>query len=69
MGAIRNAHKIFVGKPAAKWPHGRYRRRWQDNIKTVLREIGWWSVDWMHVAQDGNQWRAVVNTVMNLWVQ
>jgi hypothetical protein len=44
------------------------RRMWEDNIKMDLREISWESVDWMHMAQDRDQWRAVVNTVMNLRV-
>jgi len=42
-------------------------RRW-DNIKMYFREIGWEGVDWTHVAQEGDRWRDVVNTVMNLWV-
>jgi hypothetical protein len=46
----------------------RPRRRWEGTIRTNLREIGWKVVDWMHMAQDRNQWRAVVNTVMNLWI-
>jgi hypothetical protein len=46
----------------------RPRRRWEDNIKMHLREMGWERVDWMHLAQDGDQWRDVVNTVMNLRV-
>jgi hypothetical protein len=45
------------------------RRRWVDNIKMDLREIGWDGMDWIDLAQDRDQWRALVNTVMNLWVQ
>jgi hypothetical protein len=55
-------------KPERNRPLGRPRRRWEDNIKVYLREIGWEGVDWMHLAQDRDQWCAVVNTVMNLWV-
>jgi hypothetical protein len=51
-----------------KRPLGRPRRRWVDNIKIDLREIGWDGMDWIDLAQDRNQWRALVNTVMNLWV-
>jgi hypothetical protein len=47
---------------------GRPRRRWEDNIKMVLREIGFGDVDWIHWAQDRDRWRALVNTVMNLRV-
>jgi hypothetical protein len=46
----------------------RLRRRWEDNIKMDLREIGWNGMDWIDLAQDRDQWRALVNTVMNLWV-
>jgi len=67
MGAI-TAYSILVGKPERKRPLGRLRRRWKDNIRKDLREICWEGVDWMHMAQDRVQWRAVVNTVMNLWV-
>jgi hypothetical protein len=56
VGEMGNALKIFVGRP---------RRRWEDNIGMDLREIGWEGVDWIHLAQDRDQWRAVVNTVMN----
>jgi hypothetical protein len=68
MGEIRNVYKILVGKPEWKRPRGRPRRRWEDNIKIYPREIGFGGVDWIHVAQDRDQWRAVVNTVMNLRV-
>jgi hypothetical protein len=57
-----------VGKPEGKRPLGRPRRRWVDNIKMDLREIGWYGVDWMDMAQDRDQWRALVNTVLNLRV-
>jgi hypothetical protein len=57
-----------VGKPEAKRPLGIPRRRWVDNIKMDLGEIGWDSRDWIELAQDRNQWRDLVNTVMNLRV-
>jgi hypothetical protein len=68
MGEIRNAYIILVGKPEGKRPLGRPRCRWVDNIKIDLREIGWDGVDWVDRAQDRDQWRALVNTVMNLRV-
>jgi hypothetical protein len=57
-----------VRKPEGKRPLGRRRRRWEDNIKIDLREIGWDVMDWIDLAQDRDQWRALVNTVMNLRV-
>jgi hypothetical protein len=68
MGEQRNAYGILVGKPEGKRPLGRPRRRWVDNIKMDLREIGWDGMDWIDLAQERDQWRALVNTVMNLWV-
>jgi hypothetical protein len=68
MGEKRNAYRILVGKPGGKRPLGRPRRRWVDNIKKDLREIGWDGVDWIDLDQDRDQWRALVNTVMNLRV-
>jgi hypothetical protein len=64
-GEIRNAYKILVGKPEGKRPLGGPRRRWVDNIKIDPREIGWDYVDWIELAQDRDQWRALVNTVIN----
>jgi hypothetical protein len=58
-------YKTFVGKPEGMRPTGRPRCRWEDNIRMDLREIGWEYVDWMHLTQDRDKWRAVVNTVMN----
>jgi hypothetical protein len=66
MGENRNAYKILVGRPEGKRPLGRARHRWVDNIKIDHREIGWDGVDWIDLAQDRDQWRALVNTVMNL---
>jgi hypothetical protein len=68
MGAKRNVYRILVGKPEGKRPLGRPRRRWADNIKMDLREIGWDGMDWIELAQDKDPWRALVNTVMNLRV-
>jgi hypothetical protein len=65
-GEKRNAYRILVGKPEGKRPVGRPRRRWLDNIKVDLREIEWDGVDWIDVAQDRDQWRPLVNTVLNL---
>jgi len=63
---MSHAYKILFGKPAGKRPLGRPRRRWEDNIRVDLKETGWEGVEWIHLAQERNQWRAVVNTVMNL---
>jgi hypothetical protein len=68
MGEKRNAYRILVGKPEGKKPLGRPRRRWVDNIKMDLREIGWDGMVWIDLAQERDQWRALVNTVMNLRV-
>jgi hypothetical protein len=57
-----------VGKPEEKRPLGRLRCRWEDNIRMDLREIRWCGMDWIDLAQDRNQYRAVVNAVMNLRV-
>jgi hypothetical protein len=57
-----------VGKPEGKRPLGRPRRRWVDNIKIYLREVGWDGMDWIDRAQDRDQWSALVNAVMSLWV-
>jgi hypothetical protein len=62
----RNACRLLVGKPEGKWPVERPRRRWVDNIKMDLGEIGWGSVDWICLAHDRNKWRALVNAVMNI---
>jgi hypothetical protein len=65
---VRGAYNILVGRPEGRRPLGRPRRRWKDNIKTVLREIGFGDVDWIHLAQDRDWWRALVKRVMNLRV-
>jgi hypothetical protein len=68
MGEKRNAYSILVGKPEGKRPLRRPRRRWVDNIKIDLREVEWCGMDWMNLAQDRDQWRVLVNTVINLRV-
>jgi hypothetical protein len=68
MGEGRNVYRVLVGKPEAKKPLGRPRRRWEDGIKMDLREFGWGGVEWIHLAQGRDRWRAVVNAVMNLRV-
>jgi hypothetical protein len=65
---MRNAYRILIRKPEGKKPLGVTGCRWEDNIRIVLREIGWEGVDWMHLAHDRDQWQALVNTVMNLWI-
>jgi hypothetical protein len=68
MGKKRNVYRLLVGKPERKRPLGRPRRRWIDNIKMDLLEIGVSVVDWIGLAQDKYRWRAVVYSVMNLRV-
>jgi hypothetical protein len=68
MGEKRNAYRLLVGKPEGKKPLGRPRRRWVDNIKVDLGEVGWGDVDWIGLAKDRNRWRAVVKSVLNLQV-
>jgi hypothetical protein len=68
MGEKRNAYRILVANPEGKRSLGRPRHRWVDNIKMDLREMGWDDMDWIELAQDRDQWRALVNTVMNLRV-
>jgi hypothetical protein len=66
--AKRNAYRILVKKPEGKRPLERKIRRWVNNIKIDLREIGWDGMDRIDLYQDTDQWRALVNTVMNLRV-
>jgi hypothetical protein len=68
MGEKRNAYRLLVGKPEGKRPSGRPRRRWVDNIRMNLGEVGWSDVDLIGLAQDRNRWRALVNSVLNLRV-
>jgi hypothetical protein len=68
MGVKRNAYRLLVRKPEGKRPLGRPRRRWVDNIRMDLGEVGWRDVDCIGLAQDRNRWRALVNSVLNLRV-
>jgi hypothetical protein len=68
LGELRNTYSILVGKPEVKRPFGRHRRRWEDNVRIDVREIRWEVVDWVHLAEDRDQCRALVNTVMNFRV-
>jgi hypothetical protein len=64
----RDVNRVFVGRPEGKRPLGRPRRRWEDNIRMDLREIGIERANWIRLAQDRVQWRAFVRTVMNFRV-
>jgi hypothetical protein len=68
MGARSNKYRIVVGKPERKRPLGKPRRRWVDNIKMYHREIGCDGMDWIDMVQDSDEWRALVNKIMNLRV-
>jgi hypothetical protein len=60
------AYRLLVGKPEGERPLGRPRRRWVNNIRMVLSEVGWGDMDWIRLAQDRNRWRALVNSVFIL---
>ena len=68
MGERRGVYRVLVGKPEGKRPLGRPRRRWEDNIKFNLQEVGCGVVDWIEMAQDRDSWWVLVNAVMNLRV-
>jgi hypothetical protein len=68
MGEGRGAYRVLVGRPEGRRPLGRPRRRWEDNIKIDLQEVGWGGMDWIDMAQDRDIWRALVNAVMNFRV-
>jgi hypothetical protein len=68
MGEKRNVSRLLVGMPEGKRPLGRPRYRWVANIRMDLGEVGWGDVDCICLAQDRNGWRALVNSVLNLWV-
>jgi hypothetical protein len=61
-------YRVLVGKPEEKRLLGRHRRRWEDNIKADLQDVGCAGIDWIEVAQDREGWRTLVNAVMNLRV-
>jgi hypothetical protein len=68
MGEERDVHRVLVGKPGGKTPMGRPRRRWENNIKVDLQEVGGGHGDWMELAQDRDGWRALVSTVRDFRV-
>jgi hypothetical protein len=68
MGERRGVYRVSVGKPEGKRPHGRSRRRWDDNIKMDLREVECGGMDWIELIQDSDNWRVLVNVVMNIRV-
>ena len=68
MGEERGVYRVLVGKPEGKRPLGRPRRKWEDNIKMDLQNVGCGGMDWIELAQDRGRWRALVNAVMNLRV-
>ena len=64
----KGVYMVLVGKPERKRLHGRPRRKWEDNIKMDLQEVGCGGMDWISLAQDRDRWRALVNSVMKLRV-
>jgi hypothetical protein len=68
MREMKGAYRVLVGKPEGRRPLVRPRRRWEDNIKMDVRDVGCGGIDWIDLAQDRDRWRALVNTVMNLRV-
>jgi hypothetical protein len=64
----RGVYRVLVWKPEGKRAVGRPRRRWEDNIKMDLQEVGWRGMDWIELAEDRDHWRGLVNAVMNLRV-
>ena len=66
LGEGRGVYRVLVGKPEGKRPLRRPRRRWEDNIKMGLQEVGYGGMDWIELAEDRDRWRAFVNAVMNL---
>jgi len=68
VGERRGVYSVLVGKPEGKRPLGRTRRRWEDNIKMDLQEVGCGGVNWIELAQDRDRWRVLVNAVTNLQI-
>jgi hypothetical protein len=68
MGKKRNVYRLLVGKPEGRRSLGRQRRRWVENIRMDLRDVGWGDVAWIGLARDRNRWRVLVNSVLNLRV-
>jgi len=68
MGEMRGANRVSVGKPEGTRPLGRLRRRWEDNIKMDLQEVGFSGIDWIVLAQDRDRWRPLVDAVRNFRV-
>jgi len=68
IGEGRGVYRILVGKPERKRPLERPRRKWEDNIKMDIQEVGCGGMDWIELAQDRDRWQVLVNVVMNLWV-
>jgi hypothetical protein len=66
MGEERKVYKVFMGRPKGKRPPWRPKHRWENGIRMDFRETGWEGVEWVQLAQDREQWQAVVNEVMNL---
>jgi len=68
MGERRGVYRVLVGKLEGKRPMGRPRRRWENNIKMDLQEVGFGGMDWIELVQDRDRWRAIVTAAMNLRV-
>jgi hypothetical protein len=68
MGERRGLYRVLMGKPERKIPLRRYKRSWEDTIRTVLQEVGCGYLGWIELAQDGGRWRALVDAVMNFRV-
>jgi hypothetical protein len=68
MGKRRSVYSDLVEKPQKKRPLGRPRHKWDCNIKIDIQDVGWGNMGWIDLAQDRDNWRALVNAVMNLWV-
>jgi hypothetical protein len=64
LGERTGVYRVFVGKPLGKRPLARTRCRWEDNIKMYVKQMGWWPVKWIDLAQDWDRWRVLVNVVI-----